>query len=105
MTKVTFISTRFGRRECDLVIGRSLMEGARRNGIQEIVAECGGASVCATCHCYIDEAWISKLGAQSDVEQMLLEMASDVQPNSRLSCQIPITAELEGLIVYLPAVE
>jgi 2Fe-2S ferredoxin len=78
------------------------MQGAVTNGVPGIAAICGGACSCATCHVYIDEAWQSRTGARNDLEESMLEMADDLKPNSRLACQIKITAELDGLVVHIP---
>jgi 2Fe-2S ferredoxin len=80
----------------------SVMEGAVRNGVPGIDAECGGACACATCHVYVDPTWQQKTGAQQELEAGMLDFGADVQPNSRLSCQIRVTEELDGLVVYLP---
>ncbi|MNT81861.1 Ferredoxin-6 [compost metagenome] len=78
------------------------MENAVRNSVPGIEAECGGACACATCHVYVDEAWTEKVGAPSPMEEDMLDFAADVQPNSRLSCQIKVTAGLDGLVVRVP---
>jgi 2Fe-2S ferredoxin len=84
--------------------GWSLMQGARAAGVAGIVAECGGACACATCHCYVDAAWLAQLPAPSPEElQMLENVADERQAGSRLSCQIRISAALDGLRVTLPA--
>jgi 2Fe-2S ferredoxin len=81
----------------------SVMQLAVLNGIEEIVAECGGNAMCATCHVYVDEQWIDQLPAMSDAEDALLDgVATERMPTSRLSCQIRITQELDGLILRLP---
>jgi 2Fe-2S ferredoxin len=102
MSKVTYIDSDGGQHVVDLQPGFSLMEGAVRNGVPGILASCGGACACATCHIYIDEAWRSRTGARNALEEAMLEMADDVKPNSRLACQIKMTAELDGLVVYTP---
>ena len=78
------------------------MQLATSNGIDGIVAECGGSMSCATCHIYVDEAWVSKTGAPNDGEQSMLEFAEEPGPTSRLSCQIRYTDDLDGLIVRIP---
>ena len=79
------------------------MEGAVQNGVQGILAECGGACMCATCHVYVDEAWLARLDPIEEEEQeMLGSTAAERKVNSRLSCQIRVTAELDGLVVNLP---
>ena len=85
-------------------IGNSAMRAALAHGLEGIVAECGGNAVCATCHVYVDEAWLAKLKPVSADEDELLDgTASDRLPNSRLSCQIEMTSELDGLVLRLPA--
>ena len=79
------------------------MEGAVRNGIDGIVAECGGCCSCATCHVYVDEAWVGKTGVPSSLEDEMLECTeSERKANSRLSCQLKVSDELDGLIVHTP---
>jgi ferredoxin, 2Fe-2S len=85
-------------------IGNSAMRAALAHGLDGIVAECGGSAVCATCHVYVDETWLAKLKPVSADEDELLDgTASDRLPNSRLSCQIEMTSELDGLVLRLPA--
>jgi len=83
-------------------IGSSVMQGAIDNGIEGIVAECGGACSCGTCHCYVDEAWFGKTGSADDMELEMLECVSEAKETSRLSCQIEVVEDLDGLVVYLP---
>jgi 2Fe-2S ferredoxin len=78
------------------------MEAAIRNAVPGILAECGGACACATCHVYVDEAWKEKTGDPSPMEEDMLDFAFDVRPTSRLSCQIKVSPELEGLTVTVP---
>ena len=83
--------------------GISAMEAAVRNNVPGIDGDCGGAAACATCHVYVDPAWIAKTGtANSDMEKSMLEFAEEVQDNSRLACQISITDDLDGLVLKLP---
>jgi ferredoxin, 2Fe-2S len=104
MPKVTYVAHTGERHEVDVPEGENVMRGAMYNGIEGIVGECGGGLSCATCHCYIDEAWMAKVGGpSSDTEEELLEQAAtEVKPASRLSCQIDMTAELDGLVVHMP---
>jgi len=88
--------------EADVPAGNTVMEGAINNGIDGILAECGGALSCATCHVYVDEAWVDKLPAANEMEQDMLEVVSSPKHNSRLSCQLHINEELTGLTVHLP---
>jgi ferredoxin, 2Fe-2S len=102
MLKVTYVESGGKQHVVDVQPGSSLMEGAVQNGVPGIAAVCGGACACATCHIYIDEAWRSRIGTRNDLEESMLEMADDVQPNSRLACQIKMTDELDGLVVHVP---
>ena len=78
------------------------MEGAVKNLIPGIDADCGGACACATCHVHVDPQWAVKLPAKQDMEETMLDFAQELQPTSRLSCQIKVTPELDGLIVRMP---
>jgi ferredoxin, 2Fe-2S len=100
--KVTYIESGGDQHIVDVQAGFSVMEGAVKNGVPGILASCGGACACATCHVYIDEAWRSRTGARNPLEESMLEMADDVQPNSRLACQIQMSEELDGLVVRMP---
>ncbi len=99
MPKVTFIDPAGERHECDVANGHSLMEGAVANGIPGILAICGGSCACSTCHGYIDEAWMERVGPPNDIEAATLELAHDRRPNSRLTCQVTMSDRLAGLIV------
>ncbi|MBV2183746.1 MAG: (2Fe-2S)-binding protein [Rhizobium sp.] len=99
LTIIAFDGTRF---EIAAAEGSTVMENAVRNSVPGIEAECGGACACATCHVYVDEAWTAKTGAPSPMEEDMLDFAIDVQPNSRLSCQIKVTSDLDGLVVRVP---
>ena len=101
MVRVTFIDNGEPT-TLDTPIGVSLMKAAVQKGVAGIEAVCGGACSCATCHVYVDEKWLSKLPQKSEDEAEKLEFAAGVQPNSRLSCQIEINDELDGLIVTVP---
>ena len=102
MPKITFVPHSGAERVVDAALGKSVMEAAVHNSVPGIEAECGGACACATCHVYVDEAWRAATGEACDMEQSMLEFAQDVRPSSRLSCQIKVTQELDGLIVRLP---
>jgi 2Fe-2S ferredoxin len=91
------------RREVTAVAGISLMEAAVQNGIEGIVALCGGACACATCHVYVAPEWFARLPPREDLEEGMLELAWEPKANSRLSCQIEISEALDGLEVTLPA--
>src|SRR5271169_802879 len=102
-TSVTYISYSGVTSPVSVPIGDSVMEGAIKNGIDGIVAECGGACQCATCHVYVDEAFLALLKPiQEDEDEMLNSTFSERRPNSRLGCQIPVTKELDSLIVRTP---
>lgn len=88
--------------EVDVAVGNTVMQGALDNMIDGILAECGGACSCATCHCYVDEAWVAKTGEASDMEKEMLDAVLDQKETSRLSCQIEVTADMDGLVVHLP---
>ncbi|HHX83059.1 MAG TPA: (2Fe-2S)-binding protein [Pseudomonadaceae bacterium] len=88
--------------EVDVPVGTSVMQGAVDNMIDGIVAECGGSCSCATCHCYVDEAWLDRIPPASGMEKDMLECVLEPRPNSRLSCQIVVTDELDGLLVRVP---
>ncbi|MCC0034082.1 MAG: 2Fe-2S iron-sulfur cluster binding domain-containing protein [Hoeflea sp.] len=103
MPKITFVSPEGGRTTVEASDGDSVMQTALANGVEGIVAECGGAMMCATCHCYVDEDWLARTGTASDEERSMLDFAaSEVRPESRLSCQITVTGDLDGLTVHLP---
>jgi 2Fe-2S ferredoxin len=102
MPRITFIEPGGFRREIDAPVGITLMEAARQNGVQGILALCGGACACGTCHVYVDAAWLAKLEQREDMEEGMLECAWEARDNSRLSCQIHVTPDLEGLVVTVP---
>jgi len=102
MAKITYIEHDGTEHQVDVAEGLSVMEGAVRNLIPGIDADCGGACACATCHVYVDEAWREKTGTRSAMEESMLDFADGVEDNSRLSCQIKVTADLDGLIVRTP---
>jgi ferredoxin, 2Fe-2S len=102
MPRVVFTEPGGRRREIDAPVGITLMEAARQQGVQGVVAQCGGACACATCHVYIDPAWLAKLEPREDMEEGMLETAWEPRGNSRLSCQVHITAALDGLEVTVP---
>lgn len=104
MPKVTYVSHDGESVTVDVPVGENVMHGALYNGVEGIAGECGGAPSCATCHCYVDDAWNGKVGGPvNDVEEELLEAAAcEVRPSSRLACQITVTGDLDGLVVHLP---
>src|SRR5271165_2387102 len=102
MPKITYIEHNGAEHVIDVKTGLSVMEGAVKNNIPGIDADCGGACACATCHVYVDEAWKEKTGTPSPMEEDMLDFAFDVRPESRLSCQIRLKPELDGLVVRIP---
>jgi 2Fe-2S ferredoxin len=88
--------------EADVAIGDSVMNGAVQNMIDGILGECGGVMSCGTCHCHIDAKWQGKIGEPDSIELKMLEASHNYEANSRLSCQLKVTAEMEGLTVHLP---
>jgi len=99
MATITFVTEVGDTRHCEAKAGFSLMEVAVDNEVPGIVAECGGACACATCHVYVDESWVERLPAIEDMEDAMLDATVERRPNSRLSCQIEVTAALDGLRV------
>ena len=102
MPKIKYIDHTGKDREIEVPEGWSVMEGAVKNLVPGIDADCGGACACATCHVYVDPAWIEKLPPKSDMEETMLDVAQDSEPTSRLSCPIKVTPELDGLVVRTP---
>ena len=102
MPKINFVDSDGTIREVETKNGTSVMEAAVQNMIPGIDADCGGACACATCHIYVSDNWINKLKAKDDMEDSMLDFAEDVQENSRLSCQILMNDELDGITVTTP---
>lgn len=102
MAKITYVEFDGNGHTVDVANGLSVMEGAIRNNVSGIVAECGGACACATCHIYVAEEWAALTGEPSEMEASMLEYAVAVKPTSRLSCQITTSDALDGLVVHLP---
>ena len=102
MPKIHFISNDGTTFDIDAEPGTTVMENAIKNNVPGIEAECGGACACATCHIYVDDAWMDRTGKAEAMEEDMLDFAYELQPNSRLSCQIKITDELDGLVVRVP---
>ncbi|MCH7821263.1 MAG: 2Fe-2S iron-sulfur cluster binding domain-containing protein [Proteobacteria bacterium] len=101
MPKIIYITQDGTRHEVDVETGYSVMEGAINHDIEGIIAECGGACACATCHSYIDEAWMDRIPAMDDMEDSMLDAAYERKSNSRLTCQIEVKEELDGLVVHV----
>lgn len=105
MAMITYIEFDGTSHVVDVSSGMSVMEGAINNNIPGIEAECGGACSCATCHVYVDPAWVAATGSAQHIEEDMIECAMDIQETSRLSCQIEVSDELDGLIVRLPELQ
>jgi 2Fe-2S ferredoxin len=105
MVKVTYVQPNGISQTLELKIGDSVMQGAVQEGVNGIDAECGGACACATCHVKIDPSWVAIVGPPSKLEAEMLDMSPEVDERSRLSCQIQLTAELDGLVVNLPSTQ
>ena len=103
MPNITYIESNGTEHVIDVKVGKSVMEGARDNGVPGIIAECGGACACSTCHVKIDQKYHDRLPEQEDMEKEMLDFAIDPDPErSRLSCQIPVDESFDGLVVHIP---
>ena len=103
MTKIIYIEHNGKEHVAEVQNGLTVMEGAVQNDIPGIDADCGGGMACATCHVYVKEEWLGKLPAKEDGEEDMLDMAFEPKQNSRLSCQLTVSNELDGLIVNIPS--
>ena len=103
MTKITYITSDAKFHEIDVQNGLTVMEGAVQNDIPGIDADCGGGMACATCHVYVNEKWLDKIPQKEDGEEDMLDMAFEPKKNSRLSCQLTVSDELDGLVVNIPS--
>lgn len=103
MVKITFVQPDGAKQTVESETGLTVMEAAKLHNIPGVEAECGGACACATCHVYVDDAWRAKTGKPSEMEEDMLDFAFDVREESRLSCQIKVTQEMDGLVVRVPA--
>jgi ferredoxin, 2Fe-2S len=103
MPTLVFVQPDGRRQAVPAAVGRSVMEAARDHDVAGIRAECGGECSCSTCHCYVDEVWLARLPAPAPAESGLVEFAWEPRPNSRLTCQIEMTPELDGLVLHVPA--
>ena len=101
MPRIVYVEADGTRREVEVPVGHTVMEGAVDNGIPGILAECGGACACATCHAYVDPAWAGRLKPPEPMEDAMLDTALERRPTSRLTCQVEVTADLDGLVVYV----
>ena len=102
MPKITYIDSSGNKKTIEVSNGLSVMEGAVQNNLPGIDADCGGGMACATCHVYVKEDWFNKLNKIEDAEQDMIDMAFEPKKNSRLSCQIIVSDDLDGLSVYMP---
>ena len=102
MAKITYIEFNGTEHTVDVRTNFTVMEGAVKNNVPGIDADCGGACACATCHVYVDDAWREAAGTASAMEESMLDFAENVEANSRLSCQIKVSDALDGLIVRMP---
>lgn len=102
MPLVTYVDHKGNAFEANVPAGNTAMQGAVDNMIDGILAECGGSCVCATCHVMVDDAWVEKTGSRSGDEDIMLEAVSGREENSRLSCQIIVTDEMDGLVLRMP---
>jgi len=105
MPKITFIQPDGTEQTVEIALGWSVMEGAVRNLVPGIDADCGGACACATCHVYVDPAWTGSLPAKSEMEETMLDFAQGAAPSSRLSCQLRVTSDMDGLVVRVPVAQ
>ena len=103
MSKITYITSDKKNYTVDVQNGLTVMEGAVQNDIPGIDADCGGGMACATCHVYVKEDWLDKLPKKEDGEEDMLDMAFEPKTNSRLSCQLVVSDEFEGLTVNIPS--
>ena len=102
MAKITYIEHDGKPHTIEVANGLSVMEGAIQNNIPGIDADCGGSMACATCHVYVKEEWFNRLPKKDDGEEDMLDMAFEPKKNSRLSCQLMVSDQLDGLVVNLP---
>lgn len=106
MPKIAYITASGDRIELDADVGSNVMQAALVNNLAGIQGDCSDAGQCATCHCYVDDAWLAKLPAVEEMEDAMLDCTAEPrQPNSRLSCALTVTAEMDGLVVRLPATQ
>jgi|TARA_B100002051_G_C16552372_1_gene543254 2Fe-2S ferredoxin len=102
MPKITYVDQKGESKTIDVENGLTVMEGAVQNNIPGIDADCGGSMACATCHVYVEDSWLNKIPKAEDAENDMIDMAYNPKKNSRLSCQIIVSDELDGLIVTTP---
>jgi 2Fe-2S ferredoxin len=102
MVKITYVEASGVEHVIDATPGRSVMENAVKNNVPGIAADCGGVCACATCRVYVGEMWQTKVPEPSEMERSMIEYSGDTSPKVRLSCQMQVTPELDGLIVHMP---
>lgn len=102
MTKIHFIQANGDRQDVEATDGLSVMRNANDHGVPGILGDCGGAMTCATCHVYVPEEWLQRIGPAAEEEMNMLEAAIDPMPNSRLSCKIEVSPELDGMALLVP---
>jgi len=102
MPKITYIEHNGTEHTVDVAVGLTVMEGAVNNNVPGIDADCGGACACSTCHAYVNPDWVERLPAREDMEQDMLDFAYEPNERSRLTCQIQVTPEIDGLVLRLP---
>jgi 2Fe-2S ferredoxin len=102
MTKITYEDNQGNSKTLEVENGLSVMEGAIQNDVQGIDADCGGSMACATCHVYVEEKWLDKIPKAEEAEEDMIDMAFEPKKNSRLSCQLIVTDDLDGLKVRTP---
>jgi ferredoxin, 2Fe-2S len=105
MPKVTFVDCGGRQHQVDVHLGTSLMQAALDNNVPGIDGDCGGQAACGTCHIFVEESWLPKVGERSEIEQTMLSFADGTKDNSRLACQINMSDDLCGLLVRLPATQ
>ena len=103
MPKITYKDYQGNSKTIEVDKGFTIMEGAIQNDIPGIDADCGGSMACATCHVYVQDDWYDKLSTKEDGEEDMLDMAFEPKKNSRLSCQLTVSDELDGLVVNIPS--
>jgi len=102
MPKITYVEHNGTEHTVDVPVGLTVMEGAVNNNIPGIDADCGGACACSTCHAYVDPAWVDRLAEREDMEVDMLDFAFEPNERSRLTCQVKVTADMDGLVLQLP---
>lgn len=102
MPNVKFIDHTGSERDVTVAEGTTIMRAAVDNGVLGIIGDCGGSGVCATCHCYVGEAWLGHFPAPGESERLLLECVGEPRPNSRLGCQVTLDALCDGIVIHLP---